>query len=243
MRIRLLKEGYFNNEELKQQIYTDFLNGEIEVSKDYFSEDIVNIDEPFEFPIYLANAPIEDFVEAISVLRKNMVHTERSIHLDRRFWHSYLIQVMRNYILDHYPKVKESLKEFNNIVLKKFDWENYIYKCMIAAEYIENSGLTSEEEKIRISEIIFENLDLYNYLIKYNIFRNKQFILNLLMVIDEEGLSEELKKKVENEAGKDLRLSRMIVYEMNKRYPVVMYPLLDKEELRDELYNMKKIYS
>ena len=114
---------------------------------------------------------------------------------------------------------------------------------MIAAEYIENSGLTSEEEKIRISEIIFENLDLYNYLIKYNIFRNKQFILNLLMVIDEEGLSEELKKKVENEAGKDLRLSRMIVYEMNKRYPVVMYPLLDKEELRDELYNMKKIYS
>nr|WP_219490141.1 DUF6339 family protein [Nosocomiicoccus ampullae] len=172
-----------------------------------------------------------------------MVHTERSIHLDRRFWHSYLIQVMRNYILDHYPQIKESLKEFNNIVFKKFDWENYIYKCMIAAEYIENSGLTSEEEKIRMSEIIFENLDLYNYLIKYNIFRNKQFILNLLMIIDEEGLSEELKKKVENEAGKDLRLSRMIVYEMNKRYPVVMYPLLDKEELRDELYNMKKIYS
>ncbi|CAM3376250.1 hypothetical protein [Nosocomiicoccus ampullae] len=145
--------------------------------------------------------------------------------------------------MDHYPQIKESLKEFNNIVFKKFDWENYIYKCMIAAEYIENSGLTSEEEKIRMSEIIFENLDLYNYLIKYNIFRNKQFILNLLMIIDEEGLSEELKKKVENEAGKDLRLSRMIVYEMNKRYPVVMYPLLDKEELRDELYNMKKIYS
>lgn len=246
MRIRLLVANYFNNEEMKQQIYQDFLNNDININKYYFSEDendIIELDNQFDLPIYLNRASKEEFIRAITILRENMVKTERSVHLSGRFWHSYILLTMRDYVVEKYPQVKEGYDEFRKVVLKYFDWENYIYKCMIAAEYIENSAVETEEEKLYLSEIIVENLDLYNYLIKYTIFRNKQFILNLLRIIDEEGVSEEIKKKVQNEAGKDLRLSRMIVYEMNKRYPNIMYPLLSKDELKEEFYEMKKIYS
>jgi len=28
------------------------------------------------------------------------------------------------------------MKDFPNIVVKKFDWENYIYKCVLGARYV-----------------------------------------------------------------------------------------------------------
>ena len=52
--------------------------------------------------------------------------------------------------------------------------QNYIYKCVLAAQYV-NDNVETEEERQRYYELIFDNLDLYNYIIKYEIFRNDKF--------------------------------------------------------------------
>ncbi|MGX9136215.1 hypothetical protein ACWV26_18005 [Rummeliibacillus sp. JY-2-4R] len=48
-----------------------------------------------------------------------------------------MVTKKREFILENYPIVSTGIKQFENIVIKSFDWENYIYKCVLAAEYIE----------------------------------------------------------------------------------------------------------
>ncbi|WP_285398457.1 hypothetical protein [Lysinibacillus sp. fls2-241-R2A-57] len=81
-------------------------------------------------------------------------------------------------IVEHYPQVLESYREFGNIVIKGFDRENYIYKCILAVEYIEGATelIFSKE---RYYELIVDNLDIYNYIIKYSIFRNGEFLVKI----------------------------------------------------------------
>lgn len=241
MEIKLLKDGYYKNEE----IYKDFIKGTISYNQPYFSEESITVSELPDFPIYFAYnyAKIEDFINTIKILKKYMVNTDRDIHLDGKFWHSLLLIEKREYILSKYPQVKESRKAFNKIVLKNFDWENYIYKCMLAAEYINNAKLDIDEEE-KYMMLIFENLDLFNYLIKYQIFRNSEFIIKLLKIINEEGLTEKMKEKIKNrpDLGNDERYGRRVIYELNKNYPVVMSPFLEKDELKEEIYNALKIY-
>ena len=49
MEIRLLKNGYKKSE----QFYNDFLEDQIRSNDDYFSGDVVYIDEVPDFPIYM----------------------------------------------------------------------------------------------------------------------------------------------------------------------------------------------
>jgi len=240
MEIRLLNSGYKKNEE----IYQDFLDGTLSYDKDYFSSDFVIIDEIPDFPIYLANKGTNEFVDAVKILKEHMVSTDRDIHLDSRFWHSFLLVEKRDYILDKYPQVKESIKNFNNIVMKKFDWENYIYKCMLSAEYISNAKLDSVEEEEKYMRLIYENLDLFNYIIKYPIFRNSEFIIKLFNIIDEENLSSKMKEKIKHRSdlGNDERYGRRVIFELNKNYPIIMSPFLDKEELKTEIYSALELY-
>ena len=51
-------------------------------------------------------------------------------------------------------------------MVKNFDWQNYIYKCVLAAQYV-NDNVETEEERQRYYELIFDNLDLYNCFIKW----------------------------------------------------------------------------
>ncbi|MGS5800887.1 hypothetical protein ACVENB_04120 [Staphylococcus aureus] len=152
MEINLLNEGYKNNED----IYNDFLNGTINYDKDYFSKEYKIIDTVPDFPIYLANAHVNEFIEAVNILKLHMIYTDRDIHLNGKFWHSYLLVEKRDYIIEKYPQVKNSIKNFNNIVLKKFDWENYVYKCILAAEYIRDEGYI----------IILKKKNMRNYYMK-----------------------------------------------------------------------------
>ena len=66
------------------------------------------------------------------------------------------------------------------------------------------------------------------------IFRNGQFLINIMDVIEETGLSSVLKAKIKNrpDLGKDERYGRRVLFEMNKAYPVVMSPMLDKDTLK-----------
>lgn len=234
MKIRLLKEGYKKDELL----YTAFKNGEV-IDDLFFSEETVEIEEAPDFPIYMGKGSEvqkkADFLTAFQTITKSYVNLERDIHFDERFWHSLLITKKRDYIIEKYPQVLDSYREFCNIVIKDFDWENYIYKCILAVEYIEDAtDLTLAKEQYY--ELIVDNLDIFNYIIKYSIFRNGEFLLKILTVIHNLGISELLKGKITDrpDLGKDERYGRRVIFELNKSYPVLMSPLLDIEDLEEE---------
>lgn len=234
MKIRLLKEGYKKDELL----YTAFKNGEV-LDDLWFSEETVEIDDAPDFPIYMGKGSEAqkkaDFLAAFQAIASSYVHVDRDIHFNERFWHSLLVSQKRDYIIEKYTQVLDSYREFCNIVIKSFDWENYIYKCILAVEYIEDSTelVLSKEQYY---ELIVDNLDIYNYIIKYSIFRNGEFLVKILTVIHNLGISELLKAKITDrpDLGKDERYGRRVIFELNKAYPVLMSPLLDIEALQEE---------
>ena len=241
MQIKLLTNDYDSD-----QLYKDFLEDNINLNAEYVSDESVTIQSAPYFPIYLAkeHSEFENFEHAILTLKEFYIQDDREIHLNKRFWYSLLCLYKRNDIVNMYPQVLESKKEFDNIVLKKFDWENYIYKCVLAAEYLTDENFSTKQEEIQFIERIYNNLDVYNYIIKYNIFRNSVFLNNFLTIIEEENLSAIFKKKIKDrpDLGKDERYGRRVIFELNKNYPVIMAPFLDKEELKEEMISALKLY-
>lgn len=141
--------------------------------------------------------------------------------------------VLSEYLLKMYPQIQEDYKDFCNIVIKKFDWENYIYKAILIAQYVEECAAPEKQEQYY--HLILQNMDVFNYIIKYEIFRNGRFLINIMDIIEETGLSKVLKAKIRNrpDLGKDERYGRRVIFEFNKAYPVVMSPMLEKEELKE----------
>lgn len=243
MEIRLLKKGYKNN----QQFYEDFLDDKIKDKDEYFSEDVVYIDEVPDFPVYLAQRSEAErkelFLEAFDVLSRSYLHTDRDLHFDEVFWHSLLTTMKRDYLLEKYPQIADGIKHFNNIVLKDFNWESYIYKCVLGVQYI-NDAVSDETERMRYYELLIDNLDMYNYIIKYEIFRNDRFLLNILDIIDELNVSKVMKSKIigGDYLGKDERVGRRVIFEFNKSYPVVMSPMIEKEDLKELFWRYLSYY-
>lgn len=231
MEIKLLNEEYLKSSE----IYEDFIKDQIQKNENAFSSRSVYMEEAPFFPIYLRvnNELREDlYLEAFRAISKYYLKTSREVHFDEVFWHSILCTTFRSQVIETYPEVLESEKDFRNIVLKKFDWENYIYKCVIGAQYIWDNVESEEERKDYVHRIV-NNLDVYNYIIKYEIFRNDSFLINVLDIIKDHDLSEVLKKKItwRDDLGKDERVGRRVIFELNKSYPVILAPMLNKEEL------------
>src|SRR5690606_31350279 len=104
---------------------------------------------------------------------------------------------------------------------------------IVGAQYIYDN-VRDEVDRNRYFELIVENLDLYNYIIKYEIFRNDAFLINILDIVDELNLSKLMKAQIKGreDLGDDERYGRRVIFEFNKSYPVVMSPMLDKEELK-----------
>ncbi|MCA1031180.1 hypothetical protein LCL95_09110 [Bacillus timonensis] len=234
MEIRLLKKGYKNND----QFYKDFLDDQIKNNEDYFSVEVAFIDSDPDFPVYIAHGSesekTEMFLQAFEVISDSYLHTPREVHFDEVFWHSLLAVYKRDFLLEQYPQIKEGINNFNNVVIKDFDWENYIYKCIIGAQYI-NDNVIEPNKRSRYYKLIAENLDVYNYIIKYEIFRNDKFLLNILDIIDELNLSKVMKAKItgRDDLGKDERVGRRVIFEFNKSYPIVMSPMLEKDDLKE----------
>lgn len=231
--VQLLKNGYDKSEEF----YIDFKENNIRGNEDYFTEKTIGFPSDISFPIYMGKGNDEEkkreFLKAFNILANHYITSDRNIHLNEVAWHSFLVTHQREYLIEQYPSIITSQKDFNNIVLKKFDWENYIYKCILAVEYVEDIG-KDESEKRRYYELIIDNLDLYNYIIKYEIFRNGEFLLKILNIVDELGLSSLMKAKIKDrpDLGNDERYGRRVIFELNKSYPVIMAPMLSKEELK-----------
>lgn len=232
MEIRLLKKDYLK----KEEFYKDFLDNKIIEKDEYFSDEVVHINNAPDFPIYMGKGSEEEkaklFIEAFEVMDTCYLNTDRDIHMNERFWYTLLSVHKRDFILKMYPQVEESMKDFQNIVLKKFDWENYIYKCILAAQYVKDNT-DNEEDRNKYYNLIVENLDVFNYMIKYEVFRNDRFIINVLDIINDNNLSSILKAKIKDrpDLGKDERYGRRVLFEFNKAYPIVMSPMLEKEEL------------
>ena len=130
-------------------------------------------------------------------------------------------------------KWEVSNNAFKNIVIKRFDWENYIYKAILIAQYVEENTLSDKHEYYY--RLILRNMDMFNYIIKYEIFRNGQFLINIMDIIVETNLGQVLKAKIKNrpDLGKDERYGRRVIFELNKAYPIVMSPMLDKKMLKE----------
>lgn len=241
MKIKLLKEGYKKDELL----YTAFRNGTVD--EQFFTEETIEIGEAPDFPIYMGKGSEAqkkaDFLEAFEVIAESYVNDDRDIHFNERFWHSLLVGEKRDYIVDKYPQVLDGYREFTNIVIKGFDWENYIYKCILAVEYIEDATelYLSKEQYY---ELIVDNLDIFNYIIKYSIFRNGEFLVKILTIIHNLGIGDVLKAKITDrpDLGKDERYGRRVIFELNKAYPVVMSPLLTMEGLQEEFLKALRHY-
>ena len=234
MEIKLLKKDFLK----KEEFYKDFLDDKIVEKDEYFSDEVVHISNAPDFPIYMGKGSEEEkaklFMEAFEVMSNFYLNTDRDIHMNERFWYTLLCVYKRDFILKMYPQVGESIKDFHNIVLKKFDWENYIYKCILAAQYVKDNT-DNEEDKKKYYNLIVENLDVFNYMIKYEVFRNDKFIMNVLDIINDRGLAKVLKAKIKDrpDLGKDERYGRRVLFEFNKAYPIVMSPMLEKEELEE----------
>jgi len=241
MKIKLLKEGYKKDELL----YPAFCNGSINES--FFSEETIELDEVPDFPIYMGKGTEvqkkTEFLEAFRVIATSYVNNDRDIHFNERFWHSFLIGEKRNYIIEKYPQVLDSYRDFSNIVIKTFDWENYIYKCVLAVEYIEDAT-DLHLSKEQYYELIVDNLDIFNYILKYPIFRNNEFMIKILTIIHNLAISDILKAKITDrpDLGKDERYGRRVIFELNKAYPVLMSPLLEVDELQVEFLKALKEY-
>lgn len=244
MEIRLLKKGYKKSE----QFYQDFLEDKINSNEEYFEDKVISIPDAPDFPIYMGRGSEEEkkilFQHAFEVISKYYIHIDRDIHLEEIFWHSLLITKKRTYILDNYPDILSSKDEFDKIVVRNFDWVNYIYKVVIASEYI-GDLVDTEEEKNRYFELILENQDVYNYIIKYSIFRNAEFVIKFLTIIDELQISKLMKAKIKDPSvlGSGSRYGRRVIFELNKKYPIVMSPLLEIEELKEEIIQALSLYT
>ena len=236
MEVKLLADGYEKNE----QLYKDFMNDTIDFNSDYFSNETVYLDNAPDFPIYMGRGSEKEktagFREAIQTIMDYYIHNNREIHMSGRFWHS-LMMTKRDYIIEIYGERIQSFKNFINIVLKPFDWESYIYKCVLAAEYIYDANLDTQEAINYHIDLIINNIDMYNYILKYPLFRNSQFILNYFKAIDQLGLTRLMKARIKgrDDLGKDERYGRRVFQELNNNYPVIMAPFLQIEDLKEEI--------
>lgn len=239
MEIKLFKEEFFK----KSTLYPFFIGEQID--EEHFSNKIIEISSAPYFPIYLGRShqSKERFIEACQTIQKHYLSLDREVLLNRTFWYTLLLTEFKEDILNDYPELIESDKEFKNIVLKKFDWENYIYKAILTAQYV--TQIKPEDEWDFYYAWVYENLDIFNYMIKYEVFRNSNFILAILDLTRELEVSDIMKKKIRHLElpGSDERVGRRVIYEFNKSYPVLLSPMLTKEELKPYFIDYLKMYA
>ena len=231
MEIRLLTPGYKNSEEFYKAFKEDKL-WESEFLSDksiYIAHNIPNF--PIYFPSKDDETRAKEFLPTIKLIDENVIDLDRDYYMDELFWHSILCLYKRDYYVELYPEILKDEKKFKNIVIKNFNWENYIYKAILIAQYVAD---TRSNEKEKYYHLILSNMDMFNYIIKYEIFRNATFLINIMDIIEETGLSSKLKEKIKNrpDLAADERYGRRVIRELNKSYPIVMSPMLDKESLK-----------
>src|SRR5690606_29098522 len=124
--------------------------------------------ELIPFPIYLsthrANERTKMYIESFYALKNSYFNLDFDTLMRHEFWVSLYSTQFREYLIRNYPEIMTNEQKFNNVLLKVFNWENYIYKCILMTQFIIDG--VEEEDQIKYVTLISENLDLYNYLLK-----------------------------------------------------------------------------
>ena len=104
----------------------------------------------------------------------------------------------------------------------------------MSIEYIKDYT-ENKLERERYVGLIVDNLDFYNYILKYPIFRSQEFLIKMLNIVDRLNLGPIFKAKIKNrkDLGEDNRYGRMVLFEMNKSYPVIIAPAMSEEDLEE----------
>jgi hypothetical protein len=112
----------------------------------------------------------------------------------------------------------------------------------LAVEYISDQ-VDINEQKIYYEQII-NNLDFFNYLIKYSVFRNDKFIVAILRIVKKFNMTNILKAQIKDrpDLGKDERYRRRVIFEFNKDYPVVLAPMMTEENLEEQFFKYLRKY-
>lgn len=236
MKVNLLKENYKEDKEF----YNSFLNDSLEADG-FISNDTILMPDIEPFPIYFGASQEKDdpdtLLDLIIFFKDNFIDLDMNIYMNELVLHSLIITNMREYILDKYPKIKDGENFFKIIVTRKFDWENYMYKAALIAKYVSDS--IPDNEQMEYFQLIIENLDIFNYIIKNKIFRNNDFFIKFFNVVKKENLSYVLKSKFKDSDNPliDLRIGRLVIQDFSNAYPALLSPLLPQEEF--DIYFMK----
>lgn len=244
MQIRKVDKRFFDSKELRDH----FVNGTLMdfhecLLNDYF--DTGDFDISYFNP-YAGNtkSPNNDQIweNLLASVEEIMDGVPASLYEDGSFWFSLFLTRFQIDLMRDYPQLKTSSESLKNILLKGFNWENYIYKAVVIVKLKHASQ--SRFGNTDVVDLILDDLDLFNYLIKSPLFRNLGFILNIFELTRRNAFPVRLKSQIKSEKykQKDKRFGRRIVYELNKVYPVLFVQKFEMEELGTKLNEIIRQY-
>lgn len=230
----LLKEPI----EDEKDFYESFLKGTLQ-ENNYFSDIKVTVPDVEDFITYGGNKNKKNnnkevFKNLVKIFINNFVDLTQEIYMSPNFWKSYLVSKLRMSIIRNHPQINESFNAFKLIVLREFNWENYLYKAAIYGNILVDR-VADESLRDEYIDIIYDNSDTFNYILKKKAFRNDNFIFNMICLLYENkeyDLGGFLKKSFSYKDSRDIRVNRIILEEMNAAYPTILFPILDYEDFK-----------
>jgi len=242
MLIKVLDASYFKSGEA----FKDFNLGK-SPDLSYYTEGSMIIDDlPYFKPYFgskVKGSSDEDFINSFMIMEEDYNEIDREYTMNPEFWYSLFVLHFREELIRDYPGIETDESYFNLAINKSFDWENYIYKMVLGAQYI-SENIVGRDRRNFYYNLIVNNLDVYNYLLKKTIFRNDRFLIEILKIIDKHEISGLLKKKIKGreDLSDDERYGRRVIHEFNKSYPVVLSPMLGSDEIEKLFFRYLEMY-
>lgn len=244
MQIRKVDKRYFDSKELRDH----FVNGTLHEHHEFFLDEYYDTGD-FDvryFNPYAGNvkSPHVDEIwdHLISAVSEIMEGIPASLYEDGSFWFSLFLTRFQIELLEDYPQLKRTSEPLKNILLKQFNWENYIYKVIVIVKLKAVAMRRFGNTDVIIA--VLDDLDLFNYLIKSPLFRNLDFIVSVFELNRQNAFPVRLKSQIKSEKykQKDKRFGRRIVYELNKVYPVLFVQKFELQELGIKMNDIIKQY-
>lgn len=241
MKIKILNKEYIHSDKYIE----DFKKNNVGTLQSEYTDLTVEIDgiEPFNFYLNIPNEKQRtlEFKESLHKIIKYFGLPQKTL-MNHEFWISLFSINFYDYSIHKFPQLLHKNADFKNIILKAFDWENYIYKLTLVGQFTVDTKKVEEYDTY--FELVGDNLDVVNYLLKYSIFKNSNFFMNVLDTIQNTNTSKELKKKtlVKTKKDKDERIGRKVIFEFNRDYPVISSPIISLEEFQKRFQEYYKIY-
>lgn len=174
-----------------------------------------------------------DYLRAVNIIIKDYIKINREYRFDGLFWHSLIVGKFNQQVLDQYGS--EVDKRYNTMIMRSYDWENYVYKVNILADYLYSTNRTTPDAIENGIRLFLDNQDLTNYILKSSVMRNGHFYFNFLEAVDELELSDAMRSKIKYMNKPDDRVGRIILRDLMFEYPMNLITIASKEALKEEI--------